>query len=167
MFAAHDRLTGQAVALKRVRLFQDSRGSAPAVNGAAKRELGTADTMALATPSSTGTAIAETLTAPEQTPEYLSLRLHLAQEFRTLAGLRHPHIVSVLDYGFDESRSPYFTMELLDNASPLDKAARNQPMETRLGFLMQILQALAYLHRRRVLHRDLKPGTIPSVENWL
>ncbi len=40
------------------------------------------------------------------------LRLALAQEFRTLASLRHPHIISVLDYGFDAQHQPYFTMDL-------------------------------------------------------
>src|SRR5688572_24007002 len=43
-------------------------------------------------------------------------RLALAREFRTLASLRHPHIISVLDYGFDSVGQPYYTMEFLDDA---------------------------------------------------
>ena len=35
-----------------------------------------------------------------------SLRLALAKEFLTLASLRHPNIVSVLDHGFDEKQHP-------------------------------------------------------------
>src|SRR5437868_1862495 len=43
-------------------------------------------------------------------------RLALAQEFKTLASMRHPNVISVLDYGFDTdpgagegtSRQPYF-----------------------------------------------------------
>ncbi|MEM7113989.1 MAG: hypothetical protein AAF614_16260 [Chloroflexota bacterium] len=44
------------------------------------------------------------------------LRLTLANEFQTLASMRHPHIISVLDYGFDEQRCPFFTMDYLENA---------------------------------------------------
>src|SRR5215471_6941529 len=42
-------------------------------------------------------------------------RLALAQEFQLLASLRHPHIISVLDYGFNEENQPYFTMDLVEN----------------------------------------------------
>ena len=38
------------------------------------------------------------------------LRYLIAHEFQVLAGLRHPHIISVLDYGFDADRQPFFTM---------------------------------------------------------
>ena len=55
-----------------------------------------------------------------------SLLLALAQEFRLLASLRHPNIISVLDYGFDAKQQPYFTMELLSMPQTLLQAGRGQ-----------------------------------------
>jgi len=89
----------------------------------------------------------------------------IAREFRILASLRHPHIISVLDYGFDEiSDGPFYTMELLENPRTLLEAAHHQPLEVQIGLLVQTLQALAYLHRRSILHRDLKPSNILVVD---
>ncbi len=87
-------------------------------------------------------------------------RLALAREFKLLASLRHPNIIEVLDYGFDQEQQPYFTMELLENAQTIIQATRNQPLNTRLTYIVQMLQALAYLHRREILHRDLKPANV-------
>src|ERR1700694_3110243 len=51
------------------------------------------------------------------------LDLALAPEFRALASMRYPYIISVLDYGFDAEQQPYFTMELLEDAQDLLRAA--------------------------------------------
>jgi serine/threonine protein kinase/tetratricopeptide (TPR) repeat protein len=97
-----------------------------------------------------------------------ALRLALAGEFRMMASLHHPNIISVLDYGFDTrltpvgavGRHPYYTMDLLDGAQTLIAAGQEQPLDRQIELIMQLLQALSYLHRRRIVHRDLKPSNI-------
>src|SRR5215831_12519163 len=88
------------------------------------------------------------------------LFIALSQEFRLMASLRHPNIISVLDYGFDDERQPYYTMELLDNPQPPILAMMGQSNLAKIHLLIQVLQALSYLHRRGIIHRDLKPGNI-------
>jgi serine/threonine protein kinase/tetratricopeptide (TPR) repeat protein len=97
---------------------------------------------------------------PASTREALSHRLDLSHEFQTLASLRHPNIISVLDYGFDEQGQPYFTMPLLEDARSLRSLNQDQPLDVKVGWIIQILQALVYLHRRGIIHRDLKPENI-------
>ncbi len=86
--------------------------------------------------------------------------LALAQEFHVLAGLRHPNIVTVLDYGFDATRTPYYAMQFLANAAPIHKAAAAHDLPGRIRLLLDMLQALVYLHRRSIIHRDLKPANV-------
>ncbi|MBZ0280472.1 MAG: tetratricopeptide repeat protein [Anaerolineae bacterium] len=95
----------------------------------------------------------------------ITYRLALAREFKTLASLRHPHIINVLDYGFDEERQPYVTMELLEQADNFVQAAQERPIAEQVQYVIRLLQALAYLHRRGILHRDLKPSNVLVTEN--
>lgn len=92
--------------------------------------------------------------------ESTDFRIALAHEFKTLASLRHPNIISVLDYGFDDERVPYFTMDYLEQPQTIVEAAAGKSQSQQLDLLMQIFQALAYLHRRGIIHRDLKPANI-------
>lgn len=88
------------------------------------------------------------------------VRLALANEFKVLASLRHPNIIAVLDYGFDEQNLPYFTMPYIDDADDILLTSVSVSFETKLSLWMQMLQASVYLHRRNVLHRDLKPANV-------
>ena len=97
-------------------------------------------------------------TSSEFTPE--AVQLAFAQEFQILASLRHPHIISVLDYGFDTQSEPFFTMDYLQEAMSVQEAAAKLDLDAKCGFIIQSLQALTYLHRHGVLHRDIKPSNI-------
>ena len=106
------------------------------------------------------------VTAPEQALQFASMyraedvRLALAHEFQVLGSLHHPHIISVLDYGFEADNRPFFTMDYLPEGRPLVAYGLDLPPSERINLLMQLLQALAYLYRRDIIHRDLKPDNV-------
>jgi hypothetical protein len=83
--------------------------------------------------------------------------LHFRREFHTLARLAHPHVVEVRDFGLDDGL-PYYTMELLSRGD-LRQVERATVREC-CGWLRDVASALAFLHARRLLHRDLKSRNV-------
>lgn len=86
-------------------------------------------------------------------------KIALINEFRILAGLRHPNIISVYDYGLHEGQ-PYLVLELIENAQSFDEVIKTNHADDCIVLIMQVLEALDYLHLRGIIHRDLKPSNI-------
>jgi hypothetical protein len=87
-------------------------------------------------------------------------RKHVAlfeREYHVLAGLRHPCIVTVYDYGTD-ARGPYYTMELLQGSDI--SALAPLPWREVCRVLREVAAALTLLHSRRLIHRDLNPRNL-------
>ena len=84
-----------------------------------------------------------------------------AAEAQAVAGLRHPHILRVYDWGEDEG-DPYLVMELLEGGSLrsyLDEGRRlSTAQAARVG--ADVAGALDYAHRRGLVHRDIKPANL-------
>jgi serine/threonine protein kinase len=86
------------------------------------------------------------------------------------ARLVHPNIISIYNIGVDDSKRPFFTMELKegDSFSDIIKQLENGSAEYRrkyttnelLDVFTKICQALSYAHAQGALHLDLKPSNI-------
>lgn len=81
-------------------------------------------------------------------------------EFKTLKRLSHPNIGQIHDYGFDEElQKVFFTLPWLQGGEIYD-ATENQSFSTCEDLFVQALRALNYLHQKKLIHCDLKPGNI-------
>ncbi|MGE0359245.1 MAG: protein kinase [Vicinamibacterales bacterium] len=92
---------------------------------------------------------------PEATERFL-------RESRACAQLRHPHIVSILDYDLDAAGQPFLVMELLSGPSlreELDLGGAFSP-PAALAVLDAVAAAMQLAHDHDVTHRDLKPANI-------
>ncbi|MCA9656214.1 MAG: AAA family ATPase [Myxococcales bacterium] len=90
-------------------------------------------------------------------------RLRFRHEFHTLARLRHPRIVEVFDYGVDEHDRPFYAMELLDGRDLAELSPL--PWRRACGLLRDVASALAFLHARQLLHRDVAPRNVRCTED--
>ena len=85
-------------------------------------------------------------------------------EVRTLAALSHPNLVVVHDAGTDTEHVPpraYLVMQLIDGPSLADLLKDGPLPDSQVRHLGEgVAQALAYVHDRGVVHRDIKPGNV-------
>jgi len=96
-------------------------------------------------------------TAIADTPQALQRFLN---EGRLIAGLRHPHIITIHDIG-TAGRLVYLSMEYVEGGDLKQRlAAGPLPPGLALEVLEKIAAALGYAHAHGVIHRDVKPGNI-------
>jgi len=76
--------------------------------------------------------------------------------------LSHPSLVSIFDYGVTDDGSPYLVMEYIEGRSLQEILAEagklSGPMLVKV--FEQIAKALQYIHKRGVVHRDIKASNI-------
>lgn len=83
------------------------------------------------------------------------------REARVCARLKHPHIVDVYALGEKEDYH-YIAIEYIDGLSLKELLQKTAPLPPGIALSIadQILQALDFVHRQRIIHRDVKPGNI-------
>ncbi len=95
--------------------------------------------------------------------EHARLRARFQREARTAAGLHHPNVVQVYDFGTDpELGLDFLVMELLQGEDLAARLARtgSPPLPVALSILRQAALGLAAGHRAGMVHRDVKPGNL-------
>lgn len=87
------------------------------------------------------------------------VRARFEEEALLLGRLNHPNIVQVIDYSNEKLT---LFMEFIEG-KPLDEVLVERiqlPLEEALRVASGVLDALAYAHSRKIIHRDVKPGNI-------
>src|SRR5258708_8120822 len=89
-------------------------------------------------------------------------RARFLRESRACAQLRHPNIVSILDYNLDAEGRPFLVMELLNGRSLRQEISTRGPLpvEEVQAIIGPLCGALQLAHDQGILHRDLKPANI-------
>lgn len=80
------------------------------------------------------------------------------QEAKTIATLKHPHIVRVYDFGL-EGQTPYIVMDYAPHGTLYDCHPPGSivALPRILSYVRQVGAALAYTHEHKLIHRDVKP----------
>jgi len=83
------------------------------------------------------------------------------KEVRLTAGLDHPNILPVKDAGFIDGR--FVIAYPLGKETLGDRLGRRMAGRTMISLAEQMLEAVVFAHRKRILHGDLKPENFITI----
>ena len=88
------------------------------------------------------------------------------KEARHIAQLKHPNIVNIIDV-FEENGTAYYVMDFIEGGSLAEKVQSegSLPENVAKRYILQIADALNYIHQRYMNHLDVKPGNIMLSRN--
>jgi len=84
----------------------------------------------------------------------------LRREYDISCNLQHPYILTPLRYAEDTPVGPAIVMEYIEGCTLTEFVAKGQSQEVLRKVLDEILDAVDYLHKKGLIHNDLKPGNI-------
>ena len=89
------------------------------------------------------------------------VRQTFINEARTLAHLNNEAIVKVIDI-FDENGTSYMVMPFVEGTTLKSMVEKDGPMkyEMAVNYMVQICEALTYIHSKDILHRDVTPDNV-------
>ena len=84
------------------------------------------------------------------------------REAKAAAKMQHPAIVTIFDVGVDEETgAPFMVLEYLPGESLADRLDRVRfPLARGVQIALDLASALAFAHRQRIVHRDVKPANV-------
>ncbi len=90
------------------------------------------------------------------------------REAKSMAGLLHPNIVGVIDYGVIKEGEyeglPYLVMVYLPKGTLKERLGKPFPWREAVRLLIPIARALEYTHEKNIINRDVKPSNILFTE---
>lgn len=95
----------------------------------------------------------------EETKKDFSMRFE--REAEAAARLTHPNIVQVYDFG-EQAGVAYLVMEFIDGKELKLGLATSSTFDRKesVRIMCELLDALAFAHENRVVHRDVKPANV-------
>lgn len=75
------------------------------------------------------------------------------------AGLEHPGIVPILDFGLSQEGRAFYTMKKA-TGKPWSRVIRENSLAENLGIFDRVADVISYAHSQGVIHRDLKPANV-------
>jgi eukaryotic-like serine/threonine-protein kinase len=100
---------------------------------------------------------------PPALAAHAGFRERLQHEAHVLGKLSHPHIAKLFDAGVagGDGGTPYLVLELVQGQSITAHCDAHQlDLRERLRLMVQVCEAVGYLHGNLVIHRDIKPSNI-------
>jgi putative two-component system response regulator len=96
---------------------------------------------------------------PEFFAEDPSYHERFQQEARSVARLKHPNILEVFDFGYQEDVA-YLVLELVEGGTLSDRVGKPMDLREAIQMLEPLASALDHAHAQGILHRDIKPSNI-------
>ncbi|MFA6903233.1 MAG: serine/threonine-protein kinase [Gallionellaceae bacterium] len=106
------------------------------------------------------TVALKTIALGEDAEEREEFHSRFFQEAKAAARLNHPSLITIYDFG-EENSLAFMAMELLKGTELSERMAKGPiPLHEAVSIAEQVAEGLAFAHDSGVIHRDIKPGNI-------